>query len=106
MPLSESNMKRFKLWLKNVLKQENVSVTFTKKDGSERVMRCTTNPTFIMFKDPASVESKSERKVNDDVMPVFDLDANAWRSFRWDSIKNVTFTFNRGDVDGYSTKTQ
>jgi len=106
MPLSESNMKRFKLWLKNVLKQENVSVTFTKKDGSERVMRCTTNPTFIMFKDPASVESKSERKVNDDVMPVFDLDANAWRSFRWDSIKNVTFTFNRGDKNGYSTEAQ
>ena len=99
-------MKRFKLWLKNVLKQENVSVTFTKKDGSERVMRCTTNPTFIMFKDPTSVESKSERKVNDDVMPVFDLDANAWRSFRWDSIKNVTFTFNRGDKNGYSTKAQ
>jgi len=106
MSLSESNMKRFKLWFKSVLKQENVSVTFTKKDGSKRVMRCTTNPTYIMFKDPVSVESKSERRVNEDVMPVFDLDADAWRSFRWDSIKNVTFTFNYGDKNGHSTETQ
>ena len=25
-------------------------------------------------------------------MPVYDLDAKAWRSFRWDSIKQVSLT--------------
>jgi hypothetical protein len=92
MPLSETDMPKFKRWLKGLLKKEKVTVTFTKKDGSERIMRCTTNPTYIMFKDPAIVESKKERKTNDDAVPVFDLEADAWRSFRWDSIKSVSFT--------------
>ena len=35
---------------------------------------------------------KKEKKVNDEVMPVYDLDAKSWRSFRWDSIKQVRFT--------------
>jgi len=89
--LSESDFKLFKRWLKSHLKLGEVSLTFTKKDGTDRVMKCTTNPTYIMFKDPSILESKKERKVNEDVMPVFDLEANSWKSFRWDSIKQVSF---------------
>ena len=55
-------------------------------------MKCTTNPTYIMFKDPAILESKREKKVNEDVMPVYDMESNAWKSFRWDSIKSVMIT--------------
>ena len=91
MTLNETDLKKFKRWLKVLLKTNKVTVTFTKKDGSECVMKCTTNPTYIMFKDPSTVESKRERKVNEDTMPVFDLEADAWRSFRWDSIKSVSF---------------
>ena len=92
MTLSEKDFKLFKKWLTGHLKYGPVTLTFTKKDGSERVMKCTTNPTYIMFKDPSILESKSDRKVNEDVMPVYDLDAGGWRSFRWDSIKSVAFT--------------
>ena len=92
MTLSEKDFKLFKKWLTGHLKFGPVTLTFTKKDGSDRVMKCTTNPTYIMFKDPSILESKSDRKVNEDVMPVFDLDAGGWRSFRWDSIKSVAFT--------------
>ena len=92
MTLSEKDFKLFKKWLTGHLKFGPVTLTFTKKDGSERVMKCTTNPTYIMFKDPSILESKSDRKVNEDVMPVYDLDAGGWRSFRWDSIKSVAFT--------------
>ena len=92
MTLSETDFKLFKKWLTGHLKFGPVTLTFTKKDGSERIMKCTTNPTYIMFKDPSILESKSGRKVNDDVMPVFDLEAGGWRSFRWDSIKSVAFT--------------
>ena len=92
MTLSEKDFKLFKKWLTGHLKYGPVTLTFTKKDGSERVMKCTTNPTYIMFKDPSILESKSDRKVNEDVMPVFDLEAGGWRSFRWDSIKSVAFT--------------
>ena len=92
MTLSEKDFKLFKKWLTGHLKYGPVTLTFIKKDGSDRVMKCTTNPTYIMFKDPSILESKSDRKVNEDVMPVYDLDAGGWRSFRWDSIKSVAFT--------------
>ena len=90
--LSEKDSVLFKKWLKGHLAFGPVTVTFTKKDGTERVMKCTTNPTYIMFKDPAILESKKERKVNEDVMPVYDMESSAWKSFRWDSIKQVRFT--------------
>lgn len=92
MTLSEKDFKLFKKWLTGHLKFGPVTLTFTKKDGSDRVMKCTTNPTYIMFKDPSILESKSDKKVNEDVLPVFDLEAGGWRSFRWDSIKSVAFT--------------
>ena len=90
--LSEQDSDRFKKWLRSNLKSGLVTVTFIKKDGTERVMKCTTDPTLIMFKDPSIVESKgpSTRKVNEDVMPVYDLESSAWKSFRWDSIKQVS----------------
>ena len=92
MTLNETDFKLFKKWLRSHLKFGPVTVTFTKKDGSERVMKCTTNPTFIMFKDPSVLESKREKKVNEDIMPVYDLESDAWKSFRWDSIKSVMIT--------------
>ena len=77
----------------DTLKKQSAIVTFTKKDGTERVMKCTTDNTLIMFKDPTVLESKgSTRKVNEDIMPVYDLESSAWKSFRWDSIKQVSFT--------------
>ena len=66
-----------------------VKVVFTKKDGSERVMKCTTNFDFIpvfAFPEPLK-EGQNPRKVNPDVMRVFDLDIEEWRSFRFDSVK-------------------
>ena len=67
-------------------------------------MKCTTNPTYILFKEPALVESKREKKINDDVMPVYDMEAGHWKSFRWDSIKSVSFTL--GEEYEHSNETQ
>jgi hypothetical protein len=102
--LSESDSKLFKKWLRGHLKFGPVTVTFTKKDGTERVMKCTTNPTYIMFKDPAIMESKNERKVNEEVMPVYDMESEAWRSFRWDSVKSVSFTIGEESDNGIKTQ--
>jgi len=66
------------------LKTGEVSVTFTKKDGTERVMKCTLDEGVV----PA-VETKGTKKSNDEVLAVWDTEKNAWRSFRIDSIKNV-----------------
>jgi hypothetical protein len=92
MTLSEQDLKLFKKWLKGCLKSGPVTVTFIKKDGTERVMNCTTDPTVILFKDPTLHESKRPKAPSEDAQPVFDLKENAWRSFRWDSIKSVSIT--------------
>ncbi len=100
MTLSEKDLKIFKRWLKSHLAYGPVTVIFTKKDGTERVMECTTNKDIIPA-DPVHTTNtdnpidfpkpKKERKVNEDVMNVYDLEAKAWKSFRWDSIKQVRF---------------
>lgn len=63
-------------------------MTFTKSDGTEREMKCTLKEEFIQ-----QYEKKTERvrKENEDVLSVWDLDNNGWRSFRVDSIKNIDF---------------
>lgn len=102
--ITEKDLKVFKKWLKGHLAFGPVTVTFTKKDGSERVMECTTSPSLIPVdlteeKHYTNTDNpidfpkpKKERKVNDDVMPVYDLESKAWKSFRWDSLKQVRIT--------------
>jgi hypothetical protein len=90
--LSEKDVKIFKRWLKSHLAYGATTVVFTKKDGTERVMNCTTNPELVPAVEIVeSAEPKKERKSNEEVMPVYDLEAKAWKSFRWDSIKQVRF---------------
>jgi len=81
-----------KKMLKTMLKQHVVVVTFTKKDGSERIMNCTLQEDLIPIKvvsESANTSNVTIRTVNDDVVPVYDIDAKDWRSFRWDSVKSV-----------------
>jgi hypothetical protein len=74
-------MKRETL-IKNL--QKNVmQITFNKVSGEERVMHCTLNETFV----PET--SANNKKNNDEVLPVWDVDIGAWRSFRLDTITNV-----------------
>lgn len=79
----------FKRWLKSHLRHGPVTVIFTKKDGTERTMLCTTSKDLTPVVE--STEPKKERKPNDEVMPVYDLESKAWKSFRWDSLKQVRF---------------
>jgi hypothetical protein len=63
-----------------------VQVTFTKKDGTERVMECTLQDDMIPQPELPLEENKKERKENPDVQAVWDIENQGWRSFRWDSI--------------------
>jgi hypothetical protein len=90
MTLSEKDFKLFKKWLRSHLAFGSVTVVFTKKDGSERVMECTTSPELVPVEPILeSAEPKREKKANEDVMPVYDLESKHWKSFRWDSVKEV-----------------
>jgi hypothetical protein len=68
----------------NILKGEQpVVVTFTKKDGTERVMKCTKNFDYIPEeKLPKTTVPES------DVIRVFDLEISEWRSFNIESVKD------------------
>jgi len=64
-----------------------ISVTFTKKNGEERILKCTLKDDYIISEEKK--ETISNKKSNDDVLPVWDLDKSAWRSFRIDSVRGV-----------------
>lgn len=87
--MSEKDFKTFKKWLTGHIEYGPTTVIFTKKDGTERVMKCTTNPNLVPIVE--NVEPKKEKKKNDEVLSVYDIEAKGWRSFRWDSIKTVRF---------------
>lgn len=74
-----------KNWLKGLLRERDVTVIFTKKDGTEREMLCT----LVESKIPEGKRPIGSGKVkNDDALAVFDLEKSEWRSFRYDSIKS------------------
>ena len=83
---SEMEKDQLYKWLKGLLVQGEVGISFEKKDGTLRDMKCT-------LKEVPSYEKKTDtvRKENKDVLSVFDLEKMEWRSFRLDSIKEIKF---------------
>ena len=78
---------KFTNWLNGMLKiNENMTITFTKQDGTERVMNCTLKPELLPEAKPLA-EGKTPRKESTTSIRVFDNDLKEWRSF---TIKNVT----------------
>jgi hypothetical protein len=74
-----------------VLQNNVVSVTFTKVDGSERVMRCTLLPEYVP--NVSTNNGKvllQENNMSDNNLSVWDTEVNGWRSFRINSVKNIT----------------
>ena len=78
--------------LKTILREQEIKITFTKKDGTERVMRCTLDPAKLPVQE--ITETNTNRKVSTETMAVFDLDVQGWRSFTKKSVKCVDFTTN------------
>ena len=75
--------------LKMELKEGVVTVVFEKNDGTERTMKCTLSEDIIPALDTTAVKQK--RIQNPDVLAVWDIEANGWRSFRFDSIKSIVY---------------
>ena len=67
--------------LRKVLSEHVVTVTFTKLDGSTRVMKCTLRPDMIPL-----TENGGDSVHSDTTTVVYDLEKQAWRSFRNDSV--------------------
>ena len=103
----DTGKEQIRSWVRGLLNNSEISVTFTKADGTDRDMKCTLNWELIPEKPPMAVmlysasivgrvdglvtESKKPRKESDPaVIKVFDMEAQAWRSFRMDRLKKIT----------------
>jgi hypothetical protein len=76
-------------WLRGLLRDEKVTIKFTKKDETERVMVCTLKEEKIPSEKSPKNTGKSQ---SDDAIAVFDLEKQDWRSFRFDSVKKIEFS--------------
>ena len=105
----ESGRMIFRDWIRNLLSVSEITVTFVKADGTVRDMRCTLDSDRIPPQPPRAEKPAREAPVDGIVredhekaalvepeenhtQKVFDLDAFAWRSFRYDRLKKVTAT--------------
>lgn len=59
-----------------------VRLSFKKKDGETREMLCTLKSELL----PVKEDDSKEQKRNPDVLAVWDLEKEGWRSFRYDSL--------------------
>jgi len=76
--------------LLDLLRDEIVSITFDKLNGDERIMRCTLIPEMLPKADKEDKLSQTRvRNLEDAVFVVWSVEANAWRSFRYDRLKKV-----------------
>ena len=69
--------------LRDELRNNILTVTFTKVNGEERVMNCTLISSYL----PETKGGSS----SDKVITVWDTDKNAWRAFRPTSVKSVNY---------------
>lgn len=85
----------FRDTVKDILRSGVVTVQFKKTDGSIRNMQCTIKQELLpVIEVVESDEPKKVRAVNPDVCPVYDVEIASWRSFKYDSIKVITFENN------------
>lgn len=73
-------------WL-NLLHAERVRVTFNRvSDGAERIMDCTLVPKYL----PMQTHIKEVvHRENPEVVAVWDINKEAWRSFRMDTVTAI-----------------
>lgn len=97
--LTPEVQKQFRDWLRGMLHVGPVSIEFAKTDGTIRQMQCTLQagafepPEKKTKKDAEELAEKKEKKPNEDVCSVWDMEKQAWRSFRFDHIMKIKLEF-------------
>jgi len=76
----------------SILRKSVCEVVFIKKNGEFRKMKCTLNSDLLPDYDK---EKAVNREVNESVVAVWDLEKEAWRSFRLSSLQALV-EVNRG----------
>lgn len=87
---TDAEWTEFREWVRSCLKSDVCLVDFTKKDGTKRSMRCTLKPDLLPQAE-LTEGTKSRTITATDNIPVFDTEANGWRSFNIRSVDSFTF---------------
>ncbi len=72
--------------MQELLRTFVATVTFTKKDGTERVMKCTLKPDIAV---PHEKKTDRVKEPKDDLLPVWDIEAEAWRTITLPNVLKV-----------------
>lgn len=76
--------------IQSALRSYVCSVFFVKKDGSHRLMKCTLLPeklpARVSSSTSTSVSPETAEKAYPDILSVFDIEKQAWRSFHVSSV--------------------
>lgn len=70
-----------------------VTVEFTKVNGDFRKMKCTLQKDFLpeaLSKEPEDLVWDDKKEKSREQLAVWDIEANGWRSFRWDNLKEYS----------------
>jgi hypothetical protein len=87
---TDNDWNKFSEWLKGMLYMGPAIVTFTKIDGTDRVMKCTLEESKLPKVEIK--EGAKPRKESNTSMCVFDLEKNEWRSFTIKKVKQVNIS--------------
>ena len=83
----------FREWLTELLSHSSPTISFVKKDGTTRIMKCTRDITNI----PEEYHPKNETKSGTSIR-VFDLEKNEWRSFIAENITAIEYEQHVKDI--------
>jgi len=79
-----------KYMIKEMLQNGVITVVFEKADGTIREMNCTLNkdemPAQLLTEEQNAAKVRTE---NNDLLSVWDVDANGWRSFHVSKVRKV-----------------
>lgn len=92
---SEGEREDFRKFVEVLLHEGQVTVKFTKSDGTERAMICTLSENHGAKYNPVNeslTPAKPRNRPTHQVRTVWDCEAGAWRSFRWDRLQMIGFT--------------
>jgi len=83
-------MEMGKLDLIQQLFENIVTVNFIKVNGEERIMKCTLREDYLP--ERLEIESKDliwddKKNMSKESLSVWDVEAEGWRSFRWNNLK-------------------
>ena len=75
--------------LLDMLRNNIVTVTFTKVNGEERTMKCTLMSEYVP-NAPTNNGQVLLQESESKAVSVWDTEMNGWRSFRVDSVKSIS----------------